>query len=97
MGRSAVESLRLLDKLLAERPEPVGQDFTAATRWIAVYRDELIASWRRTGDALDRQRLGQVNAVLSAVVGGHYPLTATPWEAIRKARDQLALVIGETA
>ncbi len=92
MDRSAEASLRLLDKLLAERPERVGHDFSEATRWICAYRDELIAIWRRTASEADRQRLAKVNAVLSVVLGGHYPLAEIPWDAIERARAQLASV-----
>jgi hypothetical protein len=97
MDRSAEASLRLLDQLLTERPDRVGEDFSEATRWIAAYRDALIATWRRTGSATDRQRLGKINAVLSVVLGGHYPLAGIPWDSIAQARDQLAVVAsGET-
>lgn len=94
--RASDASMRLLDKLLAERPDRVGDDFSEATRWIAAYRDELVAEWRRTGSETDRQRLATVNAVLSVVIGGHYPLTAIPWPEIAKARAQLAAVANET-
>lgn len=97
MDRASEASLRLLDKLLAERPDRVGHDFSEATRWIAAYRDELIAEWRRTGSETDRQRLTKVNAVLSVVVGGHYPLEEIPWPHIERARAQLASVAGETS
>lgn len=96
MDRTAEASLKLLDKLLAERPDRVGHDFSEATRWIAVYRDELIAEWRRTGDETDRVRLAKVNAVLSVVLGGHYPLEKVPWPHIETARAQLAAAASET-
>ena len=92
MDRSASAALRMLDKLLAERPERVGPDFTEATRWIAAYRDELVTNWRRSANEADQQRLAKVNAVLSVVVGGHYPLAEIPWDSIERARHQLALV-----
>lgn len=87
---SAETALKMLDKLLAERPQRVGHDFSEATRWLAAYRDELIMEWRRTGTEADRQRLGKVNAVLSVVLGGHYPLAEIPWPQLEKARTLLA-------
>jgi len=88
-------ALQLVDKLLAERPDKVGHDFSEATRRISAYRDDLIAVWRRGGNETDRRRLARVNAVLSVVVGGHYPLGEIPWSRIEKARSQLAEVGGE--
>ncbi len=93
MDRTADAALGMLDKLLAERPERVGHDFSAAVRWIAAYRDELTAEWRRTESAADRLRLGKVNAVLSVVVGGHYPLGKVPWQSIEQARAQFVSVV----
>ncbi len=91
IGRQA---LRILDKLLAERPEKVGHDFSEASRWLTGYRDELIAVWRRTGAERDRERLARVNAVLSVVLGGHFPLGGVPWQHIEQARKALSAVLG---
>lgn len=93
MNKAATAALSLLDKLLVERPHRVGHDFSEATRWIAAYRDELISEWRRTRCETDRRRLAKVNAVLSVVVGGHYPLTDIPWTQIEQARDQLRQLV----
>ena len=97
MDNASAAALRLLDKLLAERPEGVGHDFSEATRWIAAYRDELVSEWRRTRAETDRQRLARVNAVLSVVVGGHYKLAQIPWKQIELARDQFKTVVTTTA
>jgi len=92
MDRSAEAALRVFDKLLEERPKRVGHDFSEATRWTAAFRDELIAEWRRTESDADRQRLEKVNAVLSVLLGAHYPLGEVPWPELEKARAQLASV-----
>ena len=86
-GRAA---LRAIDKLLAERPRKVGQDFSEATRSVTAYRDQLIAIWRDSGSQADFDRLAAVNSVLSVVIGGHFPLGDVPWGHIEKARRQLA-------
>lgn len=93
MSDNAQHALHLIDKLLEERPTRVGDDFSAATRCITAFRDELISQWRRTSDAADRQRLEQVNAVLSVVLGGHYPVGKIPWPEIEKARALFAGVV----
>lgn len=93
MSETPQRALELLDKLLAERPERVGHDFSAATRYLAAFRDQLAVAWRRTQDPADRRRLYEVNAVLSVIVGGHYPLGPVPWQAIQSARDAFAQVL----
>jgi formate dehydrogenase major subunit len=93
MTETPQRALELLDKLLAERPERVGHDFSAATRCLTAFRDQLISEWRRTGDPADQRRLTQVNAVLSVVVGGHYPIGAVQWPTIASARDAFARVL----
>ena len=90
MNQHCDAALRLIDKLLAERPERVGHDFSEATRCLTACRDELIEAWRHSGGDTDRQRLTRVNAVLSVVVGGHFPLGQVPWKSIEQARAQLA-------
>lgn len=90
LGQSA---LRLLDKLLKERPEKVGHDFSEAARCLTGFRDGLIARWRETGAEADRRRLARVNSVLSVVVGGHFPLGGVPWGHIEKARRELGEVV----
>ncbi len=92
MDNAATAALRMLDKLLSERPQRVGHDFSEATRWIAAYRDELASEWRRTRAETDRLRLAKVNGVLSVVLGGHYPLAQIPWDQMEKARAQFASV-----
>jgi hypothetical protein len=88
-------ALGLIDKLLGERPEKVGHDFSETTRCLSAYRDELIAARRVSGTEHDRRRLEQVNAVLSAIMGGHFPLGSVPWGHIENARGQLAAVLAE--
>lgn len=90
IGATAVQSLQTL---LADRPDRVADHFSETTRHLTAYRDALIHTWRRTASATDRQRLGRVNAVLSAVVGGHYPLGDIPWPLIEKASFELAAVV----
>jgi hypothetical protein len=89
-NHAAASALAAVEQLLAERPDRVAQDFSQATRCLSAYRDALIGIWRQTGAAADRHRLGRVNAVLSVIVGGNYPLGEIPWPLIEKARAELA-------
>jgi hypothetical protein len=90
MDRAAAAAIEALDRLLAQRPDRIGEDFSEATRRLSAYRDELIAAFRRTASEADRQRLGRLNGVLSAVVSGHFPLGDIPWASLEEARDTLA-------
>lgn len=88
--RAALAAIDSLDRLLAERPNRAGEDFSEATRRLAAYRDELIAEVRRTTDDRDRLRLRQLNGVISAVMSGHFPLGDIPWPMLEKARALLS-------
>ncbi|MBV8612198.1 MAG: hypothetical protein JOY66_00305 [Acetobacteraceae bacterium] len=88
-GPAGERALALIDKLLAERPEKVGHDFSETTRCLSAYRDELIGRFRETGAERDRARLDGVNAVLSVIVSGHFPLGDIPWGHIEEAHKRL--------
>ena len=86
-------ALRLLDKLLAERPMKVGHDFSEATRYLAVLRDELICRRRSNSSNQDHDQLVRINTVLTIVVGAHFPLAAVPWSQIEQARALLSVAL----
>ena len=89
-GRTA---LQVIDKLLAERPEKIGHDFSEATRCLAAFRDELIHNRRSNPSSQDRERLAKVNTVLAVVVGAHFPLGDIPWSQLEQARALLAVTL----
>ena len=85
MGSShGAEALACLDKILAQEPEPEPSLFSHATQHLSAFRDSLIA------DKAPRTRLEHVNAVISVVMAGHFPLGKVPWPELHKARDWLA-------
>jgi hypothetical protein len=86
-------ALHWLDKLLAERPSKSGHDFSEATRCLTAFRDQVVADWRASRSEADRARMGTVNSVISAVLGGHFPRGDIPWEEIEQARGMLAGVV----
>ena len=88
-------ALARIDKLLAEKPHKVGHDFSEATRCLTEFRDSLIAQNRQVASDRNRERLEKVNAVISVVVGGHFPLGEIPWSHIKKARSQLSEVVND--
>jgi hypothetical protein len=86
----AVKALQAIDRLLAERPEKVGHDFSEATRRLCAWRDGLVQRWRQTRGEDDGLELERVNAAISVVVGGQFPLGHVPWREIEKVRNDLA-------
>lgn len=90
-------ALRAVDAVLADKPDKVGHDFSAAEHAMAAYRDALIGVWRESRSEQDLQRLMGANSVLSVVVGGHFPLGGVPWPHLQNARESLAGLVGRTA
>ncbi len=90
----AAQVLQRIDKLLAERPDKIGHEFSEATRCMTAYRDALVVAWRESRSEADRVRMVHANSVLSVVVGAHYPLGGVPWPHLEKARDLLADLAG---
>lgn len=88
----ARDALSAIDKLLAARPEKVGHDFSAATRRLVAWRQRCIAQWRASQLPADRQCLERVNAAISVVVGGQFPLGEVNWGSIEAARRDLAAI-----
>jgi formate dehydrogenase major subunit len=88
--------LRALDKVLADKPNKVGHDFSEATRCVSAWRDALIARWRQSRAPADRRNLERANAALSVVVGGQFPLGEVPWPHLERTRQDLAEMIEGT-
>lgn len=98
-------ALDVLDRVLGEKPgsgttgqgrKKLGYDFSEATRLICGHRDLLIQAQRRDGvTPQSRARLQAVNGVLSAVLGGHFPLGDIPWAQVQAGRDALAGLLAE--
>ncbi len=87
-------SLEALDTVLADKPHKIGHDFSAAMKHLCAYRDHLIAKQRGSGPThISRERLARLNAVISTVMAGHFPLGPVPWQEIEQARGELAGLI----
>jgi len=84
-------ALAAIDRALQHRPEKDGTDFSTAAKQLARLRDTMIASHRAAPpSAAARERLTRLNAILSVVTGGHFPLGSIPWHEIELARGWLA-------
>ena len=91
--RPGAKALRELDKVLAAKPRQDGEAFSAATKAISALREEVIADLGRDGSAARRKTLSHLNAVLSVVLGGHYPLGEVPWDELEKAKGWLEQIV----
>ena len=88
-------ALRHLDEILAKEPKADPELFSECTRDLVSLRNELIARSREPepGDGV-RTGLAHVNAIISVVMAGHFPLGPIPWDELRKARSWLAEIVG---
>ena len=93
-GEPGTVALRLLDEVLAGRPERDGPRFSACARHLCALRRTLVGDLRAGEGEAGRQRLGRLNGVISVVVGGHFPLGKVPWEHLEHARTALAELVG---
>lgn len=87
-----------LDKALAAKPHVEGHTLSAAVHQLSLLRNEMAARLREVGGGAEgRRQLEHVNAVISVVLGTHFPLGAVPWGELEKARDWLAKLANEHA
>jgi len=92
-GHAALASI---DRALEHRPEKDGHDFADAAQHLARLRDAMAARYRDAPPPpAARERLARVNAILSVVLGGHFPLGSIPWHEIELARGWLADMMAE--
>lgn len=90
-------ALRAIDQVLAEQPQRNGALLSAATVSLTEFRDRLIVQSRDRGlGGPQRKQLRHVNAVITVVLGIHYPAGEVPWPELPKARDWLAEAVGMT-
>ncbi len=89
-------ALAEIDRCLADRPHAEGQCFAQTARSLSRLRDTMIARHRACPPTpADRTRLAHLNAVISVVLAGHFPLGAVPWTEIARARDWLAAILAD--
>ena len=92
------KALDALDRALDDRPDRVYDDMAEAVRCLVRLRDGMIEHRRdEREDARAARQLVRVNALLSLVVGGEYPLQGVRQERIRNARDDLAQLLDDLA
>ena len=85
------EALTALDAALAHRPAKDGHDFSHATMCLVDWRRRLterLHAGEPVGPTLER-----VNALISVVLGAHFPLGEVHWPSVEKARELLAEMV----
>ncbi len=97
-GTPGQMALALIDQVLTERPVKNDHALSYATMQLAQFRDHLVAA-RRLGSTGPEQAklLDHVNAVITIVLGTHFPLGEVPWHELEKARGWLAEIAGPGA
>lgn len=84
---TGMAALAALDEALRQQPHADPVAFSQAARSVAELRDHICTE---PPGPVRRRRLDQVNAVLSMVLAGHFPLGPVPWHEIEAARGWLA-------
>ena len=87
-----VEALETLDRVLNEKPEQYHEEAMGVLRCLVAIRDHLIEQRRRSEPSsteLD-ERLDHVNAVVSVMTSGSFPVVGLNHERLRHARDLMA-------
>ncbi len=78
------DALARLDEILAQQPKPEQHLYSCCMECLTALRDRMIDS------GADTTKLAHLNAVISVVMAGHFPLGAVPWDELHKARAWLA-------
>lgn len=89
-------AIEALDRALRDQPDRLYDDVVAAVRGLVGFRDHLIDRQRTEGGADAANRLRRVNAILSMMVGGEYPISGLHRERLQKARHALDELQRET-
>lgn len=85
----AGKALEAIERALEEKPHKEGHTFSAAARHLSALRDSLIAR-KHEDEAQARRDLEHVNAVISVILAGHFPLGEVPWDELKLARRWMA-------
>ena len=89
------QALAALERALAGKPRRDGEAFSEATEHLCRMRDALIDHCRQ-GAQGRREGLGEVNAIISSALAGHFPLGETPWPEVRGAAEHLRALLAKS-
>jgi hypothetical protein len=90
------EAVGTLDHLLRNHPAEIAEELSDAVRCVITLRDSMIDHRDQYGRTPEKDaQLQRVNAVISAIVAGEFPLMGIRWKRIEGARDLLKQVLAE--
>jgi hypothetical protein len=90
------EAVKTLDYLLRNHPAEMAEELSDAVGCVVALRDSMIDHRHRAGQTAERDaRLQKVNAAISAIVAGEFPLMGVRWKRIEAARDLLKAILAE--
>ncbi len=84
------KSLRHLARVLEQKPSKDDHELSSLTQCLAEFREDLIR--RNMVEAPShgkRECLMHLNAIVSVVMGMHFPIGNPPWEEFEKTQDWL--------
>lgn len=91
-GRAA---LRHVARILEQKPTKDDIALSSLTQCLAAFREELIVQTRSEAPSHEtRECLMHLNAIVSVVMGMHFPLGQPPWEEFEKTRGWLETLVG---
>lgn len=92
-GRKAIMHL---DRVLEQRPKKDDHELSFATQCLAAFREDLVkAAHCDEAKPQDRECLSRLNAIISVVMGMHFPLGNAPWDEFEKALGWLKDLVDE--
>jgi hypothetical protein len=93
---NAKAALQQLDKALDAKPHVEGHTLSVAAHELSSLRDKIAARQSSAGATpQSRRQLEHVNAIISIVLAGHFPLGGIPWGEIAKGREWLADLVAD--
>jgi hypothetical protein len=91
LDEERTHAIAALDVLLQEYPQNLEKRINEATQCLVHLRNGLIALGRGSQPSQPcRDQLSHVNAAISVLMAGHYPLEGMRWDCIKAARDALS-------
>lgn len=88
------KSLQHLARVLEQKPNKDDHELSSLTQSLAQFRENLIEINTRGVPSRDkRECLMHLNAIVSVVMGMHFPLGNPPWEEFEKTQDWLKALV----
>ena len=90
------QALQHFSRILEQKPTKDDHELSRATLCLSKFRKELIdIQAGAVASQQDRERLSHLNAIISVVMGMHFPLGAPPWDELAKADAWLKDLVEE--